>query len=282
MKKQLVLFLLSIIIIHNNISADMSAELAKRDRNNPIFLGEFSGYVLYARNGYLHTEYWNDGFGIPSIVAHKIREDNIKLIVRIKTWDFAFRIYDYFYERDGIDRFTVDVHDYYLVELVYVNGKLETYSNRIRDINTNGFLFNEAEISSNIKKVKYHHPTYPPLQIDLAEGMKVKIAAFTNERTDMMTMNSMSFQTYDYYYHILVYDQQVRINGYLLDFSNKIDYRTPLLILKSGNTPQAVIPEDALDYLGTMTEFVFLRPDNKDIMLWYNSGVPNYLLLRQR
>jgi hypothetical protein len=76
----------------------------------------------------------------------------IKLIVRIKTWDFAFRIYDYFYERDDIDQFTVDVHDYYLVELVYVNDKLETYCNRIKDINTNGFIYNEAEIGGNINE----------------------------------------------------------------------------------------------------------------------------------
>ncbi|MDR2543439.1 MAG: hypothetical protein LBC80_08345, partial [Treponema sp.] len=66
-----------------------------------------------------------------------------------------------------------------------------------------------------------------------------------------LAVNSYTFKTYDYYYHILIDDKQFRINGYLLDFSNKIEYRTTLLIMKSGNTPQATMPEEASDYLGT-------------------------------
>jgi hypothetical protein len=293
MKKQVILLILSIVIIHNT-SADMMTELAKRDRKNPIRIIENDRYGLYAKDGYLHTEYWEDGFGVPSIVAYQIHEDAIKLIVRIKTWDFAFRIYDLYYERDGIDRFTVEVHNYYLVELLYINDKLETYCNRIRDINTNGFIFNEAEIGGNINKVPDYYPTYPYLETDLTEGMKVKIAAMTNERTNELAVNSHAFETYDYYYHILVDDQQVKINGYLLDFSNKVDYRAPLLILESGNTPQAAPPEDDFKgvsgYLitGTMikktgdypdtnsiTEYIYIRPDNKNLMLWYNFYVPN-------
>jgi len=241
MKKQVILFLLSIVIA-NNISADIMAELAKRDRKNPIKLIEYSRYVLFAEDGYLHTEYWEDGSDVPSIAAYKINEDSIKLIVRIKTWDFAFRmLYDYFYERDRIDSFTVDVHDYYLVELVYVNDKLEKYCNRIRDINTNGFIFNEAEINSNINKVPYYYsPIYPHLEKKLTEGMDVKIAALTGERTNDLKENSYSFETYDYYYHVLIDGKQVRINGYLLDFGNKIDYRTPLLCIKETEINQRI------------------------------------------
>jgi hypothetical protein len=40
MKNQVILFLLSIVIIRNNINADIMTELAKRDRNNPIRLAE--------------------------------------------------------------------------------------------------------------------------------------------------------------------------------------------------------------------------------------------------
>jgi len=254
MRLKHILFLLLIIFIQNNLNADIMTELAKRDSQNPIRLTEkYSPYVLYTKNGYFHTEYRNDGFGVPSIVAYKIDEDAVKLIIRIKTWDFAFRIYDYYYQRDGIDEFTVEVHDYYLVELLYVEDRLETYCNRIRDINTNGFIFNEAEISENINKISDagYRPTHPGLQMDLKEGMKIKIAAFTNERTNDLKENSYTFDTYDYYYHILIDDQQTRINGYLLDFSNKVEYRSKLLILKSGNTPQAIMPEEASDYIGT-------------------------------
>ena len=210
MKKQLILFLLSIIFIQNNLNADIMTELAKRDRRNPIRLTyEYSPYVLYAKDGYLHTEYWNDGFGRPSIVAYKVQEDSINLIIRIKTWDFAYRIYDRFFERDGIDQFTIDVHDYYSVELVYINDRLETYCNRIRDINVNGFIYNEAKIGSNINKTADfgHHPTHPGLEMDLTEGMKIKIALLTNERTNDLKENSYTFDTYDYYYNILIGDQ---------------------------------------------------------------------------
>jgi hypothetical protein len=167
---------------------------------------------------------------VPSIVAYQIHEDAVKLIVRVKTWDFAYRIYDRFYERDGIDRFTVEVHDYYLVELVYINDRLETYCNRIKNINANGFIYNEAEIGGNINKVPgYYYQTSPYLETKLTEGMKIKIVALTNERTNALTENSHEFETYDYYYHILIDDKQVRINGYLLDFGNKVDYRAALL-----------------------------------------------------
>jgi hypothetical protein len=376
MKKRVILFLLTIVIIQHNISADIMTELAKRDSKNPIRLAEYSGNVLYAKDGYLHTEYWSDTIGELSIVAYKIDEDAIKLILRMKTWDFAYRIFDYFYERDGIDldQFTVEVHNYYLLELVYVNDRLETYCNRIRDINTNGFIFNDAEISGNINEASDYHPTYPYLETELTEGMKIKVAALINERTNATNENSHEFKTYDYYYHILVDDRQVRINGYLLDFSDKIDYRATLLILGSGNTPQATPPEEALDYFGTwrytgtggmgfdeyrrtititisadgfnyhyagyereygytltdlmwtriirpdedfkswveilvdnfkgasgflitgtvinktgdwpdtdsITEYVYLRPDNKDRMCWYNFYMTNYILVRQK
>ena len=374
MKKQIILFLLSIVFIRNNINADIMTELAQRDRRNPIHLTEYSPYVLYARDGYLHVEYWADDFGAPSIVAYQIHEDTIKLIVRVKTWDFAFRIDDYFYEIDGMDMFTVNVHDYYLVELMYINDRLETNCNRIRDIDANGFIFNEAQISSNINKVSDYYQTYPRLETDLTEGMKIKIAVMINERTNILAENFYSFETYDYFYYILMEDKQVRINGYLLDFSNKIDYRTPLRILGSGNIPQSTPPEDASDFFGTwryrgsggighekyertititisadkiiyhykgysmeheytltdlmwtkiirpdedfqrsveipdddfngvsgylitgtiinttgdwrpdmdsITEYIYLDPDNKNWMLWYNFYVPNYLLRRQ-
>jgi hypothetical protein len=216
--------------------------------------------------------------------------------------------------------------------------------------------------------------TYPYLETNPTEGMKIKVVELTNERTNMLAENSYSFDTYDYYYHILIDGKQVRINGYLLDFGDKVDYRAPFLVLKSGNTPQAAPPEEAFDYFGTwryhgtggmgfeeyrrtititisadkfhyhfkghtieyeytlinptwtkitrpdedfrrwveilddefkgvsgylitgtvtnktgdypaadsITEYVYLRPDNKNIMFWYNFYLTNYLLVRQK
>jgi hypothetical protein len=375
MKKRL-LFFISFVFIYSNINADIMAEISKRDHDNPIRLMEYSPCVLYAKDGCLYTEYWGDNFGVPSIVAYQIQQDIIKIIVRIKTWDFAFRIYDYFYQREGIDQFTVDVHDYYLVELVYVNDKLETYCNRIKDINTNGFIYNEAEIGSNINKIPQdtYHIYYPRYDIILTEGMETKIISLINKRTYSLVENSYTVDTYDYYYDVLIENKQIRINGYLLDFGNKVDYRSQILILRSGNTPQSTPPEEALDYLGTWrytgsgglgideyrrtitiiisadefhyhfagydreyeykltdlkwtkivrpdedfrsyveipvdyfkgaygylitgkvinntgewpdtnstTEYIYIGRNNKDIMLWYNARIPNYILIRQQ
>jgi hypothetical protein len=81
--------------------------------------------------------------------------------------------------------------------------------------------------------------------------MKTKIVSLTNERTNSLAENSYEVDTYDYYYNVLIEDKPIRINGYLLDFSNKVDYRSQMLIFRSGNTPQSTLPEEALEYLGT-------------------------------
>jgi hypothetical protein len=239
MRNKWILIFISIGCVNSDINADIITEIAKIDRDNPIRLIEYSNYVLYAKDGYLYTEYLNDDFGEPSIVAYQIRQDMIKCIVRIKTWDFAFTIYDSFYERDGIDQFTVDVHNYYLVEFVYINDKLEIYCNRIKDINANGFIYNEAEIGVNINKIPKdeYNIFYPRYDITLTEGMKIKVVSLTNERTNSLSENSYTVSAYDYYYNVLVEDKQIRINGYLLDFSGKIDYRSQMLSSRKGNAP---------------------------------------------
>jgi hypothetical protein len=81
--------------------------------------------------------------------------------------------------------------------------------------------------------------------------METKVVSLINERTDSLSKNSYTVDTYDYYYHVLIEDKQIRLNGYILDFSNKVDYRSQMVIIGSGNTPQSTPPEEALDYLGT-------------------------------
>jgi len=47
MRLKHILFLLSFVIIQNNLNADIMAELAKRDIRNSIrLLGEYSSYIL--------------------------------------------------------------------------------------------------------------------------------------------------------------------------------------------------------------------------------------------
>jgi hypothetical protein len=245
------LFLISIAFIRGTINADIMTELAKRDTGNPIYLAESTANVLYAKAGYLYAEFRSDGMDKPSIVAYQINSDNIKLIIRIKTWDFAYRISDLYTSGKKIDDIIVDVHDYYLVELVYTHDKLETYSNMITDINTNGFIFNEAVIGGNANNLPYEgYLTYGG-GLTLEEGMEAKILSFSNERTDQNRANTAAFSVYDYQYNVLIHDRNLSVNGYFLDFSNSIDYRSQLLILQSGNTPQPTPPKEASDYFGT-------------------------------
>jgi len=224
MKKQTILILLTIFIITTNINADILAELAKRDGKNPIHLTDSS--VLYSKDGYLYTEYWADGGDMPAIVAYKIRGNSVNLIIRIKTWDFAYREDNDFNKVK--DEFIVTVHNYYLVELSYINDNLVINSKRVKDINAEGFIFNEAKINGNVKEVTGYYITTPYLKEHLKEGDKIKVAEFTNIRANQLMVNSHWFNTYDYYYQILVDGKKVRINGYLLDFDNKINYRVPL------------------------------------------------------
>ena len=314
MKKRLILCVLAFILIRNNINADIMTELAKRDRDNPIHLiDEYSPYVLYAKDGYLYTEYHADGFGEPSIVAYKIDEDAVKLIVRIKTWDFAFRIYDYLYHRDGIDQFTVDVHDYYFVELVYAEERLVTYCNRIRDINTNGFIFNEAEINRNINKIEYRskllilksgntpQATMPQEASDYIGTWRYTGSGGLGfrERTITITISADEL-----HYHYVGYKREYGYtyseleHGYTLtnlmwtriirpdeDFQGNVEmpddyYKGASGYLITGtvtSTTGAWSPDT-----NTITEYVYLRPDNKDRIFYYNFYVPNHVLRRQK
>jgi len=212
-------------------------ELAKRDIGNGIPISEHSYSYMYTKDGYLYTANWSDIISEPSIVAYKIQKDAISLLIRIISLDQAYRENYTTKDRDSWDWFTVTVHDYYLVELLYKNDKMVTNYKPvmdIRDINTVGFIFNEAKISGNIKKLSNdYYMTYPRLETKLTEGTKIKIASITYLRTKDLSENSSGLEIYDYYYNILVNGKQVRINGYLLDFENKINYREKLLSLKN-------------------------------------------------
>jgi len=225
-------------------------ELAKIDPDNAIPIAGRSYNKLYAKNGYLYTDSFTDTLLEPSIVAYNIQEDAIKIIIRNISTGYAYR--EKYNTDDEEDWYHITVHDYYLVELLYKNDKLETSCKPVKEINTEGFIFNEAKISDNINKIsEYYHLTYPRLETKLTEGTKIKIVSMTDIRTKTLSENSSGLEIYDYYYNILVNGKQVRINGYLLDFDNKMDYRTKLLILRSGNTPQTTPPEEASDYFGT-------------------------------
>jgi hypothetical protein len=210
-----------LFFVFSNINADITAELIKRDRRNAIRF-DWPYFSLFSENGYLITEVWSDDIDETSIVAYQIHDNAIKLIIRHKTWDFAYRIFDIYNMKDRIEQFTVNVHNYYLVELVYINNKLEIYLNQIMDINANGFIFNEAEIGSNANNLPYEgYLTYGD-GFKLTEGMKTEILSFTNERTNQNGRNTAEIGVYDYMYYVSINDRKLFVNGYFVDFSNRV------------------------------------------------------------
>jgi hypothetical protein len=203
------------------INADITAELAKKDRRNAIRV-EWPYFVLYSENGYLITDVWSDESDTTAIVAYQIHDDAIKLIIRHKTWDFAYRAFDMYNTRDRSEQLMVDVHNYFLVELVHINDKLEIYCNQVTDINTHGFIFNEAEIGRNVNNVPYESYLTYSGGFSLTEGMKTEILSLVNERTNQNGQNTAEIGVYDYRYHVSINDRKLFVNGYFLDFSNRI------------------------------------------------------------
>jgi hypothetical protein len=211
------------LFIYPNTHADILSELTKRDRNNAVtFDWPVDFFSIYMENGCLITEVWEDGMDETSFVAYQLRDDTVKLIIRCKTWDFAYRIYELYGSRDRIDSILVDVHNYYLVEFVYINDKLEMYCNRVTDINTNGFMFNDAKIGSHANDLPYDGSLYYTDGLSLEEGMAAEILFFTNNLANQNQINSALLNLYDYMYRISVNGRELMVNGYYLDFSNRI------------------------------------------------------------
>jgi hypothetical protein len=90
------------------------------------------------------------------------------------------------------------------------------------DINTNGFIFNTAEIGRNANNLPYEgYLTYSD-GFTLTKGMKTEILSFTNERTNQNRRNAGEIAVYDYMYYVSINDRKLFVNGYFLDFCDRI------------------------------------------------------------
>jgi hypothetical protein len=219
MNPRRLMFLYLFVFVIGSIHADIIDALDKRRRSNAINCNE-AWYVfsLFTEDGYLTTEVWQDGMADASIVAYKIQENAINLIVRNKDQDVAYRIFDIYYNRERIDPIHVIVHNYYLVELVYIDNKLEIYCNRIREINTNGYVFNTAKISNTVNTLPHDGYIIYDDDFKLTDGMELQIVSLTNELASITTV-------YEYKYNVEISDRQLLINGWFLDFDNKVNMR---------------------------------------------------------
>jgi len=91
---------------------------------------------------------------------------------------------------------------------------------------------NDAEIGDNVNMFPNYYITYPRIETKLTKGMKITVTALTLDRTNELSRNGLSFGTFDYIYSVLIDGKQVVINGWFLDFSDSLEYRSKLSGLK--------------------------------------------------
>jgi len=214
------LFLCLMLSINNIINADVLDKIKERDIKNTIQISYYYSYLfsLYVENEYLIVDSFQDRSDEQSIIAYNIQDNTIKLIVRNETRATAYRIFDLFNMRDRIDTHNVAVNDYYLVEIIYINDKLDVYCNRIININTNGFKFNKLNIGSNVNNLPYDGSISYDGGFILKKGLDAKIISMTKE----LKIVVYGISAYDYEYFVSINDRTLYINGWFLKFDNKI------------------------------------------------------------
>jgi hypothetical protein len=209
MKKYIILLLFFIAI--RNINADILdrlSEITKEKRINFFLRGIFE-FSLFMEENDLVVGIFTDRSWSASIMAYKIVDNTIKVIVQNRAWELVTPFYDY-----GRYSTTIDINHYYLVEMEEINGKLEYFCNRIDEINLNNFIINDAKVYSEIKA-----KLGPSLQwndaIELKEGTPLKVVGVEKEGNE-------GYNTFDYWYKVIIQEKTYWVFGYYIKFMNRI------------------------------------------------------------
>jgi hypothetical protein len=107
---------------------------------------------------------------------------------------------------------TIDINHYYLVELEVINGKLESFCNRIVEINTNGFIINEAYIFKNTN-VRFGPSEQWNKVMELEESTHVNII-------NIEKRGDAAYNTFDHWYKIQFQDSEYWVFGFFIEFFN--------------------------------------------------------------
>jgi hypothetical protein len=160
-------------------------------------------FSIYADGDNLTVGIFTDTSSSVSIMAYKINSDNVKIIVKYRTWDRA-RAY-----KSG-NSMTININYYYLIELEETDGKIESYCNRIDEINLNGFIINNAVVFETINARLGPDTTWNE-SIELKEGDRIKVLTVEKDGTD-------AYNKYDHWYKIIVNEEVHWVFGFFIDF----------------------------------------------------------------
>jgi hypothetical protein len=165
-------------------------------------------FSIYADGDNLAVGIFTDTSSGVSIMAYKINSDNIKIIVKYRTWDWA-RAY-----KSG-NSMTMAINYYYSIELEEIDGKIESYCNRIDEINLNGFIINNAVVFETINARLGPDITWNE-SLELKEGDHIKVAAVEKDAVN-------AYNKYDHWYKIIVNEEVHWVFGFFIDFDKKIN-----------------------------------------------------------
>jgi hypothetical protein len=213
MKKNLffLLFVFSINFTHAGIidkleEKDISKKLNFYDQG---YMQDYM-FSVYAEGDDLVVDIFTDTSSGASIMAYKINDGSAKIIIKYRTQDTVqvYRSKKYTF---------IDINYYYLIELEETDGKIESYCNRIDEINLNGFTINDA-VAFKTTAARFGPAVTWRESVQLEEGTAVKVTAVEKEGTD-------DYNTCDHWYKIRVNKETHWVYGFYIDFNNRIKYK---------------------------------------------------------
>jgi len=211
LKKYLIFILFSLVV--NNLSANILERLAEITEKNHLrcyYDGWGYKFSLYMNGNDLTVGYFGgeEYGGELSIVAYKIVNNSIRVIVQNRTYEFVEPIYNKRFST------TIDMNKYVLVELEEIDGKIENFCNRIDEINLNGFIINNAVIYKETEA-----RLGPSMQwntaIKLNVGNSIKVTGVNKQGDD-------AYNTFDYWYKVIINNKTYWVFGFYIIFEDKI------------------------------------------------------------
>jgi hypothetical protein len=207
--KKYFLLALSLFILES-ANADIIKKLSAITRDNAIEfpVGRY-GYMfsIYTENNNLAVDVFSDGRAFASIVAYKMDNSSIKMIIKKRMETYAIL------EASG-NRIYIDADFYYLVEIEEVSGKLEYYYYIIEEMNLNGFTSNDAEIYEDTGAKPAPDSQYTDA-FKLKKGIPIKIVSVEKQGESEGSM-------YDYWFKTEIDKKTYWVFGFFIEFKNRM------------------------------------------------------------
>ena len=204
MKKYLLLLVFCVSFA--NLNADVLSKLKEITEKNPIKCNDYWNYIfsIYMNGNDLVVGIFSDTSNSASIIGYKKENVAFKIIIKYQTRELVRPTYD---DRYGT---TIDINYYYLVELIEINGKLESYCNRIGEINLNNFIINKAEIFENTV-ARFGPSVQWNEAIELEKGTLINVIGIEKE-------GNGAYNTYDYWHRVNINNQIYWVYGFFIEF----------------------------------------------------------------